>query len=67
MPWMEGLAVIRTARTAAIQAPVLVISGLSRPDIPATVAGLGNAKLLRKPIAVAELREAVAELLGRAA
>jgi CheY-like chemotaxis protein len=67
MPWMEGLAVIRSARAAKIHAPVLVISGLSRADIPATVAGLGNARLLRKPIAVADLRDAVAELLGRAA
>jgi two-component system cell cycle response regulator CpdR len=63
MPWMEGLAVIRTARASEIQAPVLVITGLSRPDLEASVARLGNASLLRKPIGISDLRSAVAELL----
>jgi len=64
MPWMEGLAVIRSARAAEIQAPVLFVSGLSRPDLPAMVERLGNAKLLRKPIAVSTLRKTVSEMLG---
>ena len=64
MPWMEGLAVIRSARAAQIQSPVLFVSGLSRPDLPAIVARLGNAKLVRKPITVSTLRKTVSEMLG---
>jgi CheY-like chemotaxis protein len=64
MPWMEGLAVIRSARAAEIDAPVLFISGLSRPDLLETVERLGNAKLLRKPVTVSTLRQTVSEMLG---
>ena len=64
MPWMEGLAVIRSARAAEIQSPVLFVSGLSRPDLPAAIERLGNARLLRKPIAVSILRKTVSEMLG---
>jgi FOG: CheY-like receiver len=63
MPWMEGLAVIRSARASEIQAPVLFVSGLARPDLPAAVERLGNARLLRKPIAVSTLRKTVSEML----
>jgi CheY-like chemotaxis protein len=66
MPWMEGLSVIRSARAAEIEAPVLFVSGLSQADLPATVERLGNARLLRKPIAVATLRRNVSEMLGGA-
>ena len=65
MPWMEGLAVIRSARAAQIRAPVLFVSGLSRPDLPAIIERLGNAKLVRKPITVSALRKTVGEMLGR--
>ena len=64
MPWMEGLSVIRSARASQIHTPVLVITGLARPDLEAEVARLGNARLLRKPIALADLRQAVGELLA---
>lgn len=64
MPWMDGLAVIQSARAAEIHAPVLFISGLSRPDLPAIVERLGNATLVRKPISVKALRKAVGEILG---
>ncbi len=64
MPWMEGLAVIRSARAAEIQAPVLFISGLSRPDLSATVERLGNTRLLRKPFTVSTFRRTVSEMLG---
>jgi DNA-binding response OmpR family regulator len=64
MPWMEGLAVIRSARAADIEAPVLFISGLSRPDLKSAVEHLGNARILRKPIAVSALRATVQEMLG---
>jgi DNA-binding NarL/FixJ family response regulator len=56
--------VIRSARAAEIDAPVLFISGLSRPDLLETVERLGNAKLLRKPVTVSTLRQTVSEMLG---
>lgn len=66
MPWMEGLGVIRSARAAEIETPVLFVSGVERPDLEASVAGLGNARLLRKPIAISALRSAVSEMLASA-
>ncbi|MGA7741074.1 MAG: response regulator [Polyangia bacterium] len=67
MPWMEGLQVLHSARAAEVKAPVLVITGLPGTDLQAKVDRLGNAKLLRKPFGIPELRAAVAELMaGRA-
>jgi CheY-like chemotaxis protein len=63
MPWAEGLAVIRSARVSHVKMPVLFVSGLARPDLTETIADLGNARLLAKPISVAALRQAVADLL----
>jgi DNA-binding response OmpR family regulator len=65
MPWLEGLQVLRSARVAEYTTPVLLITGLTRPDLQATVDGLGNAKLLRKPFGISELRSAVFELVTR--
>jgi CheY-like chemotaxis protein len=64
MPWMEGLAVIRSARASELQVPVLFVSGVSRPELPEAIERLGNSKLLRKPIAVSTLRKTVREMLG---
>jgi DNA-binding response OmpR family regulator len=65
MPWMEGLQVLHSARAAEVSAPVLVITGLEGTDLQAKVARLGNAKLLRKPFGIPELRAAVADLMAR--
>jgi DNA-binding response OmpR family regulator len=64
MPWMEGLQVVRSARAAEDMTPVLVISGLTRPDLQARVDGLGNAKLLHKPFGITELRAAISALIS---
>ena len=64
MPWMQGLAVVRAARASKLQVPVLFVSGVSRPEVSDAVASLGNSKLLRKPIPVSTLRNAVKEMLG---
>jgi CheY-like chemotaxis protein len=64
MPWMDGIAAIKSARGSEVQSPVLFISGLSRPDLPAEIDRLGNVKFLRKPILVSDVRKAVRELLG---
>ena len=63
MPWMEGLQVLASMREAGLTTPVLVITGVMRPDLEASVARMGNAKLLRKPFAIAALRETIADLL----
>jgi two-component system cell cycle response regulator CtrA len=62
---MEGLQVLRSARASEVMTPVLVITGLDRPDIQATVDGLGNAQLLHKPFGIPELRAAVTALMSR--
>jgi two-component system OmpR family response regulator len=64
MPWMEGLQVLHSARAAEIRTPVLVITGLTRPDLQTKVDRLGNAKLLHKPFGIPELRSAVANLVA---
>jgi CheY-like chemotaxis protein len=63
MPWMDGISAIRSARAAEVTTPVLVITGLARMGLQVAVTRLGNAKLLRKPLDIPALREAVAELL----
>ncbi len=63
MPWIDGLSVIRSARAACWEAPVLFVTGLPRSDLAASVLGLGNARLLHKPVGVESLRAAVRELL----
>ena len=65
MPWMEGLQVLRSARMADVMTPVLVISGLTRPDLQSTVDGLGNAALLHKPFGIPDLRAAISALMSR--
>jgi two-component system, cell cycle response regulator CtrA len=64
MPYTEGVAVIRSARAAEIETPVLFISGISRPDLPAAIERLGSSRLLRKPIEVSTLRRTVKQMLG---
>jgi two-component system response regulator (stage 0 sporulation protein F) len=64
MPWMDGISALRSARAAKITTPVLVITGLARTGLQVAVARLGGAKLLRKPIDIHAVRNAVAELLG---
>ncbi len=66
MPWMEGLQVLRAARAANVNTPALLITGLARPDLPSKVDGLGNARLLRKPFGIAELRGAITDLMAGA-
>ena len=63
MPWMEGLAVLQAARTSGIHTPALFVTGMSHPDLQLRIARLGNAKLMRKPIGILDLRNAVRSLL----
>jgi two-component system cell cycle response regulator CpdR len=63
MPWMEGLGVIRSARAAEIETPVLFVSGIARADLEASVGRLSNARILRKPVAIADLRHVASQML----
>lgn len=63
MPWMSGLQVMHSARTAGISTPIIVMTALRDEGIPAQVATLGHhAAYLRKPFEIAQL-ESVAERL----
>lgn len=65
MPWMTGLHVMHSARTAGMTSPVVVITALSDPRIPAQVASLGEqAVLLFKPFSLAALYHALDEATG---
>jgi len=44
---------------------VLVISGLTRPDLQTTVDRLGNAALLHKPFGIPDLRAAISALMSK--
>lgn len=67
MPWMSGLQAMRSVRYAGVMAPIIFITGLEDAQLPDRVAGLGGcAVLLRKPFGLAELEDAVGELLGEA-
>lgn len=63
MPWSPGLQVLRAARRTGWTTPVVLVTGLTDPSIADKVAGLGKARLLRKPFAIADLRSAVAEVM----
>lgn len=63
MPWMQGLQVLASARGAGLETPVLVVTGLTRPDLEIEIARMGHAHLLHKPYSAEELRRAVARLL----
>src|SRR5688572_11689543 len=41
MPWMSGLQVMHSARTAGLPVPVVVMTALRDPALPAQVASLG--------------------------
>jgi two-component system cell cycle response regulator CtrA len=65
MPWIEGLQVLRSARLAEISTPVLVVSGLTRPELQTVVDAIGNAALLHKPLGIPDLRAAISDLMSR--
>lgn len=62
MPWMHGLQVVASMRQAELSTPVLVITGMTSPNLPAAVANLGRSSILFKPINIAEVRNAIAAL-----
>jgi CheY-like chemotaxis protein len=63
MPSIAGLQVLASIRAAGLDTPALVVTGLDRPALPATIARLGNTMLVRKPFEIVELRRAITTLL----
>ena len=65
MPWMTGLQVAHSARTAGLGIPIIVMTALKDERIPDQVGALGaNAVLLRKPFDLAELASTADRLLS---
>jgi two-component system cell cycle sensor histidine kinase/response regulator CckA len=65
MPWMTGLHVMHTMRSAGLPVPVVVMTALRDPTIPHQVAQLGgHAVLLQKPFTLARLYSAIDRCLG---
>jgi CheY-like chemotaxis protein len=63
MPGMNGADLVRQARQVHADLRVLMVSGYA--DSAALDDVLGDSELLRKPFAIAELTQAVAQTLGR--
>jgi CheY-like chemotaxis protein len=60
MPWMTGMQVMHSARTAGLPIPVIVITALRDPTLPEQVTSLGaRAELLHKPFSIDELYAAL--------
>jgi two-component system, cell cycle response regulator CtrA len=55
LPDMEGFEVVRRMRAGRIDIPVLILSGLSRPDAKVKGLGLGADDFITKPFDTAEL------------
>jgi CheY-like chemotaxis protein len=68
MPWMSGMQVMHSARTAGLPVPVVVMTALRDPSLPAQVMSLGaRAELLPKPFSIAELYAALRRCLAEPA
>jgi DNA-binding response OmpR family regulator len=64
MPWMTGLQVMHSARTAGLPVPVVVMTALRDPGIDDQVKSLGeHARLIRKPFTYNDLVAALHEVL----
>ena len=66
MPWMTGVRAMHAARTTGLGTPVIVMTALRDPSIPARVAALGqNAALLPKPFNLADLESLASRLVAQ--
>lgn len=66
MPWMTGLHVMRSARTAGLRVPVIVMTALRDPTLPEQVMALGEgAQLLQKPFSLEALHAALRQCLAQ--
>ena len=65
LPWMDGLQVIASARSAGVRTPVLFVTGHDHEGLAGLIARFGDSLLLRKPVGIAELRAGAQNLLAR--
>jgi two-component system cell cycle response regulator CtrA len=65
LPDMDGYDVVRRMRAARIEVPVLILSGLSRPDAKVKGLGLGADDFITKPFDVAELSARIQAIVRR--
>jgi two-component system response regulator MprA len=66
MPWMTGLQVMHSARTAGNRCPIVVMTALRDAKTTASVAALGNdVVLIHKPFSIAQLKAALRSCLGK--
>ena len=65
MPWMNGLQVLHSARSAGLGTPIIVMTGLRSSDLERQVESLGgSAILLRKPFNLPALHNALRKVVG---
>ena len=68
MPWMSGLQVMHSARTAGLPVPVVVMTALRDPTLSEQVSSLGaRAELLLKPFSIDDLFAALRRCLAKSA
>src|SRR5260370_5604006 len=65
LPDMEGYEVVRRMRAARIDVPVLILSGLSRPQAKVKGLGLGADDFITKPFDKAELTARMQAIVRR--
>jgi len=65
LPDMDGFHVLRLMKVEGIDTPVLLQSGLSRPEIGSDGAELGEAEFLAKPFNISELIERMNDIVAR--
>lgn len=67
MPWMTGLQVMHAARYAGNATPIVVMTALRSPWVPAQVHALGHdVALLQKPFELGELEDIIDRMLSDA-
>ena len=64
MPWMNGATVLRTMRSAGVNTPFLVVTGMDPASIERLRSQLDRVTVLRKPVLLPELRAVVRTLLA---
>ena len=65
LPYMEGYEVVRRMRAARMNTPVLILSGLSRPQAKVKGFGMGADDFLTKPFDKAELIARIQAVIRR--
>ena len=67
LPDMEGYEVVRRLRASRVETPVLILSGLSRPQAKVKGFGMGADDFIKKPFSQRLLVERVKSILRRSA